>query len=81
MASGPRGPDTPGLLRCRTETFAGYSVAWSPFYPARLAVASSQNFGLVGNGRLHLLSVAPPAALNIDKLCAALPRGVSRFSG
>ncbi|KNZ55465.1 hypothetical protein VP01_2670g6 [Puccinia sorghi] len=36
--------------------FAGYSCAYSPFYPNRLAIASAANFGLVGNGRLHILT-------------------------
>lgn len=48
------------FLQCRTEPWAGYSVAWSPFYQERLAVASSANFGLVGNGRLHLMSNRGP---------------------
>ncbi|KAK2463554.1 hypothetical protein APHAL10511_004305 [Amanita phalloides] len=46
----------PALLQ--TPGFAHYSLAWSPFHPSRLALASSANFGLVGNGRLHLVSVA-----------------------
>ncbi|GAA5980338.1 hypothetical protein JCM11641_001771 [Rhodosporidiobolus odoratus] len=40
----------------RTEGFACYSLAFSPFYPARLAVAGAANFGLVGNGRLSVLT-------------------------
>ncbi|KAJ7917507.1 WD40 repeat-like protein [Mycena leptocephala] len=59
--NGPRPP--PAVL---------HTPAWSPFHTTRLALASSANFGLVGNGRLHLASVAPgPApgalALNLDK--------------
>ncbi|KAF8647751.1 hypothetical protein AX16_006586 [Volvariella volvacea WC 439] len=54
-----------------TPGFAHYSVAWSPFHSTRLALASAANFGLVGNGRLHLISTAPSpsglAGLNIDK--------------
>ncbi|PPQ67865.1 hypothetical protein CVT25_010304 [Psilocybe cyanescens] len=54
------GPQQPGVLL--TPGFAHYSIAWSPFHPNRLALASSANFGLVGNGRLHLVSVnATPA--------------------
>jgi hypothetical protein len=44
-------------LSFQTPGFAHYSLAWSPFYDGRLAVASAANFGLVGNGRLHLTSV------------------------
>lgn len=65
--SGPRPP--PATLQ--TPGFAHYSVTWSPFHNTRLAVASAANFGLVGNGRLHLASVvANPGgmlALNLDK--------------
>ncbi|KAF7975452.1 hypothetical protein HWV62_7764 [Athelia sp. TMB] len=47
----------PSVLQ--TPGFAHYSLAWSPFHTSRLALASSANFGLVGNGRLHLVSVTP----------------------
>ncbi|KAI6041312.1 WD40-repeat-containing domain protein [Pisolithus marmoratus] len=43
----------------QTPGFAHYSVAWSPFHNHRLAVASAANFGLVGNGRLHTVSLVP----------------------
>ncbi|CAO3616913.1 unnamed protein product [Cunninghamella blakesleeana] len=43
--------------RFRTEGFNGYSVKWSPFFENKLAVASSSNYGLVGNGRLYILGV------------------------
>ncbi|KAJ6515028.1 peroxin 7 [Mycena vitilis] len=66
--NGPRAP--PAVLQ--TPGFAHFSIAWSPFHTTRLALASSANFGLVGNGRLHLVSVVPgPApgalAVNLDK--------------
>ena len=38
-------------------TFNGYSVKFSPFIDGRLAVATAQNFGIIGNGRLHVLEV------------------------
>lgn len=44
--------------RVATPNFAGYSLAFSPFFPNKLACASSMNYGLVGNGRLHLLDTA-----------------------
>jgi hypothetical protein len=54
-----------------TPGFAHYAIAWSPFHPTRLALASAANFGLVGNGRLHLVSVAHDPAgspnLSLDK--------------
>jgi peroxin-7 len=52
-----------------TPGFAHYALAWSPFHDGRLAIASAANFGLVGNGRLHLASVPPGQPnLNVDKL-------------
>jgi peroxin-7 len=35
--------------------FCGYSVAFSPFEADRVAVATAQYFGVVGNGMLHVL--------------------------
>lgn len=40
----------------RTQ-FQGYSVRFSPFEEGRLAVATSQNYGIVGNGRQYVLQV------------------------
>ncbi|KAI0048122.1 WD40 repeat-like protein [Auriscalpium vulgare] len=53
-----------------TPGFAHYNAAWSPFHPSRLAIASSANYGLVGNGRLHIAGVSPgPApAIALEKL-------------
>ncbi|RPD59058.1 WD40 repeat-like protein [Lentinus tigrinus ALCF2SS1-7] len=42
-----------------TPGFAHYSLAWSPFHSNRLALASSANYGLVGNGRLHVVALGP----------------------
>ncbi|GKU94395.1 hypothetical protein SLEP1_g7896 [Rubroshorea leprosula] len=39
--------------------FNGYSVKFSPFYESRLAVGTAQNFGILGNGRLHVLDLSP----------------------
>lgn len=56
------------MSNVHTPGFAHYSVAWSPFHENRLAVSSAANFGLIGNGRLHLLSLAPPnSTLALDK--------------
>lgn len=38
--------------------FNGYSVKFSPFVNGRLAVASAQNFGIIGNGRCSVLEVS-----------------------
>lgn len=57
----------PALLQ--TPGFAHYALSWSPFHGNRLALASSANFGLVGNGRLHLVSLVPgPGGLPTIKL-------------
>ncbi|CAH7675235.1 peroxisomal targeting signal 2 receptor [Phakopsora pachyrhizi] len=42
---------------CQTPGFAGYSCEFSPFYKDKIAISTAANFGLVGNGRLHLLNV------------------------
>ena len=45
------------MLEYRTQGFNGYAVKYSPFFDSRIAVASAANFGLVGNGRLHILNL------------------------
>lgn len=66
----PPGPARPTLARFRTEGYAGYSVAYSPFFPGLLAIASSANFGLVGNGRLHTFSMGQPPSPGVpNKRC------------
>lgn len=37
--------------------FNGYAVKFSPFEKGRLAVATAQNFGIIGNGRQYVLQV------------------------
>ena len=46
------------VLRAKTPSFAHHNVAFSPFFEDRLALASGANFGLVGNGRVHILRIA-----------------------
>lgn len=52
--------------------FAHHGVAWSPFYDNRLAIAASANYGLIGNGRLQIVSLggspAMPTGANLDKI-------------
>ncbi|CAL1402237.1 unnamed protein product [Linum trigynum] len=38
--------------------FSCYSVKFSPFYEDRLAVAAAQNFGIIGNSRVHVFSLS-----------------------
>ena len=47
------------MLEYRTQGFNGYAVKYSPYFDSRIAVASSQHFGLVGNGRLYVLGLTP----------------------
>lgn len=73
----------PPPRRCRTDGFAGYACSYSPFFPDKLAVASAANFGLVGNGRLHILDAPPGPAgpLHVAKALVLLHsagRGTSR---
>ncbi|KAJ2336054.1 peroxisomal targeting signal 2 receptor [Coemansia sp. RSA 2681] len=42
--------------RYRTTGFKGYAVKFSPFADSLVAAATSANFGLVGNGRLCVMS-------------------------
>eukprot|EP00894_Picocystis_sp_ML_P001094 jgi/Pico_ML_1/51611/g2606.t1 len=36
--------------------FQGFSVRFSPFEEDKLAVATSQNFGIIGNGKQHVVA-------------------------
>jgi hypothetical protein len=45
------------MPRART-TFNACSVRFSPFNPQRIAVATAQNFGIIGNGRQHVFDVS-----------------------
>ena len=58
----------------QTPGFAHYAAAWSPFHPNYLAIASSANYGIVGNGRAHIVSLRPGQGplptLNLEKYYA-----------
>lgn len=47
----------PPIGRLRTPGFAHHSLAFSPFYDGKFALASGANFGLVGNGRVEICSL------------------------
>ena len=38
--------------------FQGYSVKFSPFEEGKIAVATSQNFGIIGNGKQYVLQAS-----------------------
>ncbi|OXH41647.1 peroxin-7 [Cryptococcus neoformans] len=44
-------------LRLPLPPFAHNNLAFSPFYDHHLALASGSNFGLVGNGRVHVVKM------------------------
>lgn len=46
-------------LELRTPQYSHFSLAWSPFHEGRLAIASGANYGILGNGKLHIASVGP----------------------
>jgi len=48
---------TPKMLEYRTPGFKGFAVKYSPFFDNKIAVATGQNYGLVGNGRLYILEL------------------------
>jgi len=52
----------------RTE-FAVFGIQYSPFERHKVAVACSQYYGLVGNGKLCLLHRSP-AGWSLVRLCA-----------
>jgi len=69
--SGSRSPPAAARLTpAHAHRFANYSVAFSPFYPNKLALAGAANFGLVGNGRLSIVTqdAPPPAGLAHEKV-------------
>ncbi|KAI6785131.1 uncharacterized protein J7T54_006773 [Emericellopsis cladophorae] len=46
------------MLEFRTQGYNPYAVKYSPYYDSRIAVASSANFGIVGNGRVYSLGLS-----------------------
>jgi len=66
------------MLEFRTQGFNGYAVKYSPYFDSRLAVATSANFGLVGNGRLFILGLTPKGVV-VEKwyALATLPMKLS----
>lgn len=54
------------MLEFRTQGFNPYAVKYSPYYDSRIAVASSANFGIVGNGRVYALGLTA-AGVQLEK--------------
>jgi peroxin-7 len=59
-----------------TPGFAHSNVAWSPLHTTRIAIASSANYGIIGNGRLNIASTlsspSGTAGIKLDKLSVQL---------
>lgn len=55
------------MLEFRTAGYNPYAVKYSPYYDSRIAVASSANFGIVGNGRVFALGLTP-AGIQVEKM-------------
>ncbi|KAI0132534.1 peroxisome biogenesis factor 7 [Xylariales sp. AK1849] len=47
------------MLEFHTTGFHPHGVRYSPYFDSRVAVASSSNYGIVGNGRLWCLGLGP----------------------
>eukprot|EP00747_Dinoflagellata_sp_TGD_P168233 gnl/TRDRNA2_/TRDRNA2_194133_c0_seq1.p1 gnl/TRDRNA2_/TRDRNA2_194133_c0~~gnl/TRDRNA2_/TRDRNA2_194133_c0_seq1.p1 ORF type:complete len:331 (-),score=57.74 gnl/TRDRNA2_/TRDRNA2_194133_c0_seq1:78-1070(-) len=43
--------------------FAGYSCEFSPFHQNLIAVGTAQYYGIVGNGRLHVMDIGNPSGV------------------
>ena len=66
--------------------FNGYAIKFSPFEEGRVAVATAQNFGIIGNGRQYVLQVMPPPscgsqfAVWVISHCSSTCSAILRFS-
>lgn len=54
------------MLSFRTTGYNGYACKYSPFFDNKIAVATAANYGLVGNGRLYILSIADDGSILQD---------------
>mmetsp|Transcript_9423 Transcript_9423/g.15392 ORF Transcript_9423/g.15392 Transcript_9423/m.15392 type:complete len:342 (-) Transcript_9423:1300-2325(-) len=54
-----------GRFVFRTQDTNNYGVEFSPFSDGILAVASSQYFGIVGNGRQYILQLTPNGSMQV----------------
>lgn len=56
------------MIPFRTTGYNGYACKYSPFYDNKIAVATAANYGLVGNGRLYILSITPDGRIVQDAI-------------
>lgn len=55
------------MLEFRTQGFNPYSVKYSPYYDNKIAVGTSANFGIVGNGRTFVLNLTNQGTVVVEK--------------
>jgi peroxin-7 len=60
------------MLEFRTQGYNPYAVKYSPYYDSRIAVASSANFGIVGNGRVFALGLTAQG-VQVEKTYGDIP--------
>ncbi len=56
-----------GMLEFRTPGFNPYAVKYSPYYDSRVAVATSANYGIVGNGKVFVLGLTV-AGVQVERM-------------
>lgn len=56
------------MLSFRTTGHSGFAAKYSSFYDNKIAVATSTNYGLAGNGRLYVLTIQPTGQITQDKI-------------
>ncbi|GMF03401.1 unnamed protein product [Ambrosiozyma monospora] len=54
------------MLSFRTTEYNGCACKYSPFYDNKLAIATSANYGLVGNGKLYILTIQDNGQITQD---------------
>jgi hypothetical protein len=47
--------ENPGGQMFFRSAFSGYACKFSPFEDGKLAIATCQNFGIIGNGRQYVV--------------------------
>ena len=51
--------------------FTGYACEWSPFEENKLAIATAQHFGVVGNGKQHIIQVDTRKVIQTTKILSS----------
>lgn len=67
------------MLEFRTQGYNPYAVKYSPYYDSRIAVATSANFGIVGNGRVFALGLTAQG-VQVEKTYVGFRSGCEEMS-